>query len=157
MSETDKHKTFVWKYFDRGISKHSKGVTDEAKSKNCAAEMKCTGCSTSGLPRHPKSKHSIEKPSSTQSDVTHNTQSASSTKCFMSAYSQATQHSFMNKNTREEIVAKLVAVDGFHPSAVCKSESICQAFSDKGKLFQKYQNHVSQLTYKNITLQKMLL
>ena len=32
-------------------------------------------------------------------------------------------------------MAKLVAVDGFHPSAVCMGEFICQAFSDKGMLF----------------------
>ena len=38
----------------------------------------------------------------------------------------------MNKKTREEIVTNLVAVDGLPPSAVCKSELICQAFSDKG-------------------------
>ena len=106
----------------------SKGVTDEAKCKNCAAVIKCTVGLTSHLPRHPKSKHSIEKPSLTQSDVSSNTQSASSTKCFKSA----TLHSFTNKKTREKIFAKLVAVDGFPPSAVCKSEFICQAFGDKG-------------------------
>ena len=88
MSEKDKHKTFVWEYFDRGISKSSKEVTDEAKCKKCAAVIKCTGGSTSGLLRHLKSKHSIEKPSPTQSDVSSNTQSASSSKRFKSAYSQ---------------------------------------------------------------------
>ena len=79
----------------------------------------------------------MEKPSSTQSDVSSNTRSASSTKRFKSAYSQATLHSFVNKKTREVIVAKLVVVDGFPPCAVCKSEFICQAFGDKGMLFPK--------------------
>ena len=96
--------------------------------------IKCTGGSTSGLLRNLKSKRSKENPSSRQSDVSSNTQSASSTMCSKSAHSQATLHSFMNKNTREEVVAKRVAVDGFPPSAVCKSEFICQAFSDKGML-----------------------
>ena len=64
-------------------------------------------------------------------DVSSDTQSASSTIRFKSVYSQATLHSFMNKKTREEIVAKLVAVDGFPPNAVCKSKFICQVFSDK--------------------------
>ena len=54
----------------------------------------------------------------------------------------------MNKKIREEIVAKLAAVDGFPPSAVCKSEFICQAFSDKGMLFKKNLNHFIQLVYK---------
>ena len=47
-----------------------------------------------------------------------NTQSASSTKHFKRAYSQATLHSFMDKKTRDEIVTELVAVDGFPPNAV---------------------------------------
>ena len=55
-----------------------------------------------------KSKHSIEKPSLTQSDVFSNTQSASSTKRFMSVYSHVTLHSFMNKKTREDIIAKFL-------------------------------------------------
>ena len=76
----------------------------------------------------------MEKQSTTQSDVSSNTQSASSTKRSKSAYSQATLHSFMNKKTRDVIIAKLVAVYGFPPSAVWKSEFICQAFSDKGML-----------------------
>ena len=126
MSVKDKHKAFVWEYHDRGISKSSEGVTDETKCKHCAAVIKCTGGSTSGLLRNLKSKHSIEKPSSTQSDVSSNTQSASSTKCFKSAYSKARLHSFMNKNTREEIVAKLVAEDGLPHIVVCKSEFICK-------------------------------
>ena len=79
----------------------------------------------------------MQKPSSTLSDVSSNTQSASATKHFKSAYSQATLHSFMNKKTREEIFAKLVAVDGFPPSAVSKGEFICQGFCDKGMLFSK--------------------
>ena len=76
-------------------------VTDEVKYKNCAAVMKCTGGLTSGFLRHLRRRHSIEKPSSTQSEVSSNTQSASSTKHFKSAYSQATLHSFMNTKTRE--------------------------------------------------------
>ena len=42
MSEKGKHETFAWEYFDRGISKSFKGVTDEAKSKNCVSVIKCT-------------------------------------------------------------------------------------------------------------------
>ena len=108
----------------------------------------CTGGSTGDMLRHLKSKHFMETPSSTQSDVSSNTQSASFTKRFTSVYSLATLHSFMNKRIRVEIVARLFAVYGFPPSAVCKSEFICQAFSDKGMLFQKNPNHVIQLENK---------
>ena len=96
----------------------------------------------------------MEKPSSTQSDVSSDTQSASSTLRFKSAYSQATLHSFMNKKTIEEIVAKLVDADGLPPSAVCKSEFIRQAFSDKGMLFQKNPNHIMHSVYKQYEIAK---
>ena len=92
----------------------------------------------------------MEKPILTQSDVSNNTQSASSTKRFMSDYSQATLHSFMNKKTREE----LVAIDGLPLSTVCKSEFMCHAFSDNGMLFQKNLNHVMQLVYKQYEIVK---
>ena len=71
----------------------------------------------------------MDKPSSAQSDVSSNTQSVSSTMRLKSAYSQV-MHSVMNRKTRDEIVAKIVAADGFPPCAVCKSEFICQTFSD---------------------------
>ena len=107
----------MWEYIERGISKSSKGVTDEAKYKNCATVIKLTGCSIRGLLRHPKSKHSIVKPSSTQSDISGSTQSASCKKRFKSAYSQATLHSFMNKKAR---CCRLFSVHGLSvkPSAI---------------------------------------
>ena len=90
----------------------------------------------------------MEKPSSTQSDASSNTQSTSPTKRFKSSYSQDTLHSFMNEKTREEIVVRSVAADGLLPSVVWKSEFICQAFYDKGMLFPKKTNHLMQLVYK---------
>ena len=41
--QRNRNKTFTLEYFDRGISKSFKGVTDEVKCKNCAAVIKCTG------------------------------------------------------------------------------------------------------------------
>ena len=136
ISEKEEHKSFVWEYIDRGISKSSKGVTVEAKCKNCATLIKPTGCSIRGLLHHPKSKHSMEKPCSTPSDISGSTQSASCAKRFKSAYSQATLHSFMNNKTKKLIDAKLVAVDGFPNSAICKNEFICLASRDTKCIFQ---------------------
>ena len=59
MSEKDKHKTFVWVYFDRGISRSSNGDTDEVECENCAA-VTYAGGSTRGLLRHLNSKRSME-------------------------------------------------------------------------------------------------
>ena len=108
MSEKDKHKASVWEYFDRGISKSSKGVTDETKCKNCASVIECTGGSISGMPRHRKSKHYIEKPSSTRSDVSGNTQSASSTKRIKSVHSQAALHRFMIRRLEKKSLLDLL-------------------------------------------------
>ena len=85
--------------------------------------------------RHPKNIHSREISGPTQTDVCSEKQSASSLKRFKSAHSQATLLSFIKKDTKEEMFAKLVAVDGFPPSAICKSEFIRQAFSDKSVFF----------------------
>ena len=108
-----------------GTSKFSKGATDKAKYKKCGAVIKCTGGSTSGKLRHLKSIHSIDKYRSIQLDVSGNTQSVSSSKLFKSACFQSTLHCFVKKKTREEIIAKLVTVDGFPPRTGCTSEFIC--------------------------------
>ena len=63
----------------------------------------------------------------------------------------------MDKKTREEIVDKLVAVYGFPPSAVCKSEFICLAFNDKNMLFSENPNHVMQLVYKQYEIAKYVV
>ena len=76
-------------------------------SKINAAVIKCTFGPTSGLLQQLKSKHSIEKLSSRQSDVSSNTQSASSTKRFKIAYSQATLHSVMNKRLEKKLLLNL--------------------------------------------------
>ena len=75
-----------------------------------------------------------------------NTQSASSTKRFKSAYSQATLLSFMDKRTREEIVAKLVKMDlSAKPSAI----KVC--------IIKKIRIMLSNLYINNMKLQKNLL
>lgn len=47
--------SFVWKYFVKGSTQ------DFAICKECKIEIECKGWSTSGLIRHLKNKHNIEK------------------------------------------------------------------------------------------------
>ena len=49
-------KSFIWQYYDKNIQEES------AKCKRCKAIIMCRGWSTSGLLRHLKNKHAIEKP-----------------------------------------------------------------------------------------------
>ena len=71
-----------------------------------------------------------------------------------SAYFQATHHNFMNRKTREKIAAKLIVVDGLPPSAVCRSEFICQPSVIKVCFFLKSLNHVMQLVHKQYEIAK---
>ena len=44
-------------------------------------------------------------------------------------------------------------MDGLSPSAICRIELICQAFSYEGMLFKKNLNHVMQLVYKQYEIE----
>lgn len=148
----EKSKTFAWQYFSKCCD------NDEAKCNHCGVIIKCKGFSTSGLLRHLKAKHSIEKPTSASDcslqSSAGNQSIASSSKCLDSLSSQPTLFKFLKKDSKEEIIAKLVAVDGFPINAICKSEFIQQAFSEKGFLLPKNPNHVMQLVYKQYNIIK---
>ena len=115
----------------------SKQVTDHTKWKKWAAVLKCTGGLTSGLFLHLKRKDSLKELSQTQLDVFSNTPSVSYLKHLKSACSQLTLHSCENKKIRKEMVAKLVAVDGFLPVPFVKVNLSVRASVIKGCFFQK--------------------
>ena len=48
--------SFAWQYFKKDVKGES------AVCKECNAHIKCRGWSTSGLIRHLKNKHNLEKP-----------------------------------------------------------------------------------------------
>ena len=54
---------------------------------------------------------------------------------------------FIRKDTREELVTKLAAVDGFSINAITKSESIRQSFSEKGFVLPKNPSDVMGLVH----------
>lgn len=113
----------VWLYFN----KHS---TDKAKCKKGGEVISCKGSSTSGLGRHLKAKHSIEatagaakaKPQqlsspvdcepSTNAGKKQNTSTSVATSSATSCQGQPIFH-FMVRETLEEIVSRLIALDGF--------------------------------------------
>lgn len=149
----NKSKTFVWQYFDKTEN------NEEAKCKKCSVLIKCKGCSTSGLLRHLKNKHSIDKPSAEVSACVNSAAKrdreadpkTNPSKCLKSTSYQPTLVSFMrkvSKITMEEMISKLVAVDGFPISAISKSEFIRHSFSDKGFNLPKNPNRIMQMVYK---------
>ncbi|CAM1307177.1 Uncharacterised protein r2_g1712 [Pycnogonum litorale] len=107
--------SFVWQYFKRDVKDES------AICKECNAKIKCRGWSTSGLSRHLKNKHNIEKPviSSTKRSAEESPSTSNKRKI-----GQQTLYFFVKKETCEEIVTKLATVDGISINAITKSEFI---------------------------------
>ena len=127
MSKKSKHRTFAWEYFDRRISKFSKELLMKQNSKQCCCHKEHR-MFDKWLAMAPKMQtcHRQNKVRRNQmSLVIHNLH-------FLQSVSRVLilLHSLINIKFRGEIVAKLVAVGGFPPSAVSKSEFICQSFID---------------------------
>ena len=89
--------------------------------------IKCRGWSTSGLIRHLKNKHDIEK-SAVVSGRRPAVDDVASTPAITK---QQKLHFFIRKDTHEEQDTKLATVDGFSINAITKSEFIRQAFTDR--------------------------
>ena len=116
--------SFAWMYF-------TKSVNEEV-----AVCYKCRGWSTSGLIKHLKSKHDIEKSVVVPAKRTAVDDSASTSSSKKTTVQQKLMF-FIRKDTREELVTKLAAVDGFLINAITKSEFIGQSFSEKGFVLPK--------------------
>ena len=84
----------------------------------------------------------MEKKSLTQSDVSSNTQSTISTKCFKSAYSQATLHSFMNKTLEKKLLLNSLLKMVFLPVLSVKVNLSVMHSVIKACVFKKNLKHV---------------
>lgn len=134
--------SFAWMYF-------SKNVKEEvAVCNKCKIPIKCRGWSTSGLIRHLKNKHGIDKsvvvPVTAKRPAVDDGVSSSSGK---KNTVQQKLSFFIRKDTREELVTKLAAVDGFSINAITKSVFIRQSFTDKGLVLPKSPSDVMGLIH----------
>lgn len=122
----------AWKYFTRDKN------TESATCNKCQATIMCKGFSTSGLLRHLKNSHK-------EVEIELNKKRPNEDADFEVRNVQRKITSFIKKESIEEIVSKLAAVDGFSINAIAKSEYIRKTLSDKGMILPKNPSHVMNM------------
>ena len=130
--------SFAWQYFKKDVKGES------AVCKECNAQIKCRGWSTSGLIRHLKNKHNIEKPVISNTKRLADAEPSISNKRNMV---QQTPSCFVKKETCAEIITKLATVDGIPVNAITKSEFIRKALIYQGYSLPKNQSQVMELIH----------
>lgn len=148
----------VWNYFNK------KG--DIAICKKCPKSLSCKGSTTSSLIRHLTNVHKINikrkvTEIETDSDSVTGTGCSSNSNLSLENSSQRTSmpdkrktdahgsiERFLKKDSMEEMVAKLIAVDGITATTISKSEFIRRAFSKEGFKLPKHQNDIMKLLKK---------
>ena len=147
-------RSFAWKYFIKNVDEET------AKCTKCDSVLKCKGWSTSGLLRHLKRKHNILNslnlqfgPStSTEHSVRKRTHKSNDVGEAAPQYKKACP--IEKEETLNEIVSKLVCVDGFTVNAITKSEFIRNAINDKGYSLPANPCDVMKLIYEYYDLVK---
>ncbi|GFT21020.1 BED-type domain-containing protein [Nephila pilipes] len=129
----------------------------------CSSILKCRGWSTSGLLRHLQIRHNISKATQSVSSGLENTEinkrkidSYNNDIRITSEQKKPLLSYFLKekKETLEEIVSKLVCVDGFTVNAITKSNFIRKSLHDKGYSFPPNPSDVMKLVYKQYNVIK---
>lgn len=126
----------VWKYF-------TKLSTDAEKAQcaKCPQILSCKGASTSGLLRHLQHKHNI----TLKRPISEDQQPSSASK--LSKPGESSMFQFVKRQSLEEIVARLAAIDGFSIHAITNSEFIRQSISSRGMKLPKSNTAVMKLVH----------
>lgn len=132
----------AWKYFEKVVN------TETAKCKQCNATISCKGSSTSGMVKHLRIRHSIsfqnaKANSSVLPSKKRKSSEASSSPSTSASSTGATNTGiakYLKRQSLDEILARLVALDGFSPNAIAKSEFIRESVANRGYLLPK-QSH----------------
>lgn len=120
------HKSFVWDYFEKNSG------SETARCNECGDILSCKASSTSSLKGHLKSIHNI---SDEKQDQTVNKR----------VKSQNSLESFVKRQTLNEIVSRLAALDGLNIQQITKSSFIRESIKLRGMELPKSQNSVMKL------------
>ncbi|XP_063841155.1 uncharacterized protein LOC135089507 [Scylla paramamosain] len=144
---TTSTESYAWKYFEKLKCEES------SRCKKCHAVIKCRGWSTSGMIRHLKSKHSIEKTENLKrpSDRSHDKDTSEVKR---NSVQQKMTDFLKKEETKEEIVGKLAAVDGFSINAIAKSEFIKTSMLTRGYKLPQSPTLVMDLVHKQYNVAK---
>ena len=150
------HKSFAWQYFVKSNEEES------AKCSKCKKKILCKGWSTSGLVRHLKNIHNIKSSDIVESELCQHPETSGlkrslssnepSTSSGMHSKQQKITYFIKKQQTREEMVANLVAVDRLSVNTITRSDFIRQSFLDKGFQLPKSPSAVMDLVYKQFEL-----
>ncbi|XP_045128679.1 uncharacterized protein LOC123516756 [Portunus trituberculatus] len=144
---TTSTESYAWKYFEKLKCEES------SRCRKCLAVIKCRGWSTSGMIRHLKSKHSIEKTENLKRPSDKSPHKDASEVKRSSVQRKMT--GFLKKEeTKEEIVGKLAAVDGFSINAIAKSEFIKTSMLARGYKLPQSPTLVMDLVHKQYNVAK---
>lgn len=125
----------VWKYF-------VKEGNDQAKCLKCINKiLSCKGSSTSGLIRHLEAIHKINLKKRKQ------TVDSDSSESQNQGAPDNSVSKFLQRQSMAEIVARLVATDGFSIHGICKSEFIRQSLKARQFNLPKDKTNVIKLVY----------
>ena len=125
-----------WKYF------LWRPATEEVKCKECSKVLQAKGQSTKGMITHLKSIHKITLDSKCSPG-------RKPANMLMDKFVTVTPKSNPNKETPDEVVAKLCAVDGIPMKTVAESEMLAKAFKSYGITLPKSPNTVRKLLMEN--------
>lgn len=130
----------VWLHFEDAIS-------GKAKCRSCGKQIACAGSSTSGLKKHLEGVHGIKvNVIAQQAAKKRKTNDATAiadiavdpaTISPPQTPKQSKIERFFDKETKQEKVAKLIALDGISARAIAKSDFIRQSFAEKGMVLPK--------------------
>lgn len=135
-------KSEVWLYFD-------KLNAEFAKCKKCGNDINCKGGSTSGLKRHLFSKHTIVIQTNHSADCKSSTSAAKRKKNTAKSGASSSQPilKFMKRQSLQEIVSRLVTLDGFSVHGVTKSAFIRESLDSRGYHLPKDKTNVMKLVH----------
>jgi hypothetical protein len=132
----------VWNFFEKMGS-------ERAKCKECNSPISCKGSSTGGMIKHLKGKHNIEirpktntntpQPSKKRKSVENNASSSSSS---APTSADTGMFKFVKRQSMNEILARLVALDGFSVNAIAKSEFIRESVTSRGYELPKSNHNI---------------
>jgi hypothetical protein len=135
-------KSEVWLYFD-------KLNANFAMCKKCGNDINCKGGSTSGLKRHLSSIHAIII--QTKQSVDGESSSSSSKRKKNTAESGASSSQpifkFMKRQSLQEIVSRLVTIDGFTVHGITKSAFIRESLDSRGYHLPNDKTNVMKLVH----------
>lgn len=140
----------VWKYFDEA-------ERGKAMCKFCRKKLACAGASTSGLRRHLETIHKLKFVGSRTETVPVPVAAEMPNRPESAVHTAATQLSttmqqtsildFVDNESREEHVARLIALDGMNARTVTRSRFIRQSFVARKMKLPKCEKAVMQLLH----------